>query len=181
MFNWIYQVYVISTNVYIAISFINYAKPYGDLYKVDDDSNAPAAIEGATQGENKVRVTAATTDSNNKSSEAFIEKMKPRIAAWISTKRFATVQFTIEDLATVLGTNKYYLSRYIRETYDMNFSTWVASLRLEEAKQMMLVDKDKKLEEIAFAVGFSSLSYFSKVFSRLEGVTPSAWLRTRSL
>lgn len=32
-----------------------------------------------------------------------------------------------------------------------------------------------KMEEVALHSGFSSLSYFSKVFSRIEGMTPLAW------
>ena len=108
-----------------------------------------------------------------------MENLKPRVVAWIESKNYLKEQFTIEDLAALLATNKYYLSRFIKENYDMNFSTWISSLRLEEAKRLMQSDKNMKLEDIAFAVGFSSLSYFSKVFSRLEGTTPSAWLRER--
>ena len=176
IFNWTYQVYVICTNLYIAFSFINYAQPYGNLYKAAGEEASVAPTNAADKTEVKEE-RARQDGADKKTAESFAEMIKPRIAVWVNNKRFTAEQFTIEDLATFLGTNKSYLSRYIRETYDMNFSTWVASLRLEEAKQMMLADNDKKLEEIAFAVGFSSLSYFSKVFSKLEGVSPSVWLR----
>ena len=109
----------------------------------------------------------------------YMENLKPRVVAWVDAKEYLKEQFTIEDLALTLGTNKYYLSRFIKDNYDMNFSNWISSLRLEEAKRLMLSDNEMKLEDIAFAVGFSSLSYFSKVFARLEGATPSVWLRER--
>lgn len=108
------------------------------------------------------------------------EKIKPKLDIWLDSKRFRTEQFSIDDLATRLGTNKYYLSTYIRENYNMNFSTWVASLRLQEAKRMMQENHDIRLEDVAYAVGFSSLSYFSKVFSKQEGVSPSVWLRGKT-
>ncbi len=59
----------------------------------------------------------------------------------------------------------------------MNFSSWIASLRLEEAKKMMRAHPDAKLKDIAYNVGFSSLPYFSSVFAKSEGVTPSAWMK----
>lgn len=62
----------------------------------------------------------------------------------------------------------------------MNFSSWIASLRLEEAKKMMSEHPDAKLKDIAYNVGFSSLPYFSSVFAKSEGVTPSAWMKERS-
>ena len=188
--NWLFQIYIVSVMVYISISFINYAAAYGTLRKADTEEEPKEKTEKELEGKendgNKADTyTMGTRDSSAISSQAqnantnFMESLKPRIVAWVDSKKYLKEQFTIEDLATELGTNKYYLSRFIKESYDMNFSTWIASLRLEEAKKLMLSDKDMKLEDIAFAVGFSSLSYFSKVFSRLESTTPSAWLRER--
>ena len=48
---------------------------------------------------------------------------------------------------------------------------------IEEAKRMMRENPDQKLIDVAFNVGFSSLAYFSSVFSKIEGVSPSVWLR----
>lgn len=45
----------------------------------------------------------------------------------------------------------------------MSFSSWIASLRLEEAKKMMSEHPDAKLKDIAYNVGFSSLPYFSSI------------------
>lgn len=174
--NWLFQVYIISLNVYITISFINYAVEYGNLQKADEK-----VIDKEEGQESTYASTLATKGQPSKKAIENIEgQLKPRIMAWIKTKKYMTEQFNIEDLATLLYTNKYYLSRYIKENYKMNFSTWIASLRITEAKRMMQESPDVKLEDIALAVGFSSLSYFSKVFSRLEGTTPSLWLKNIS-
>jgi len=197
--NWLFQVYIISVMVYTAISFINYATEYGTLQKADTEPTAEEAqikadLEGKTKpkmmtsqatGEQATNTQVTGTHPQKEGAQptnanyAYMENLKPRVVAWIGSKNYLKEQFTIEDLAALLATNKYYLSRFIKENYDMNFSTWISSLRLEEAKRLMQSDKNMKLEDIAFAVGFSSLSYFSKVFSRLEGTTPSAWLRER--
>ena len=61
----------------------------------------------------------------------------------------------------------------------MNFSNWITSLRLKEAKKMMSEHPDARLKDIAYKVGFSSLPYFSSVFAKSEGVTPSVWMKER--
>lgn len=120
------------------------------------------------------------TDNNflpNKKKENYVELLRPRIAKWVESKAYMREQFTIEELAAKLYTNKTYLSSFIREEYSMNFSGWIAHLRIEEAKRMMRENPDQKLIDVAFNVGFSSLAYFSSVFSKIEGVSPSVWLK----
>ena len=120
------------------------------------------------------------TDNNslpNKKKEKYVELLRPRITKWVESKAYMCEQFTIEELAAKLYTNKTYLSSFIREEYGMNFSGWIAHLRIEEAKRMMRENPDQKLIDVAFNVGFSSLAYFSSVFSKIEGVSPSVWLK----
>lgn len=129
-------------------------------------------------GEKKEIETEADNNSlPNKKKENYIELLRPRIAKWVESKAYTHEQFTIEELAAKLYTNKTYLSSFIREEYGMNFSGWIAHLRIEEAKRMMRENPDQKLIDVAFNVGFSSLAYFSSVFSKMEGVSPSLWLR----
>lgn len=175
--NWLFQVYIISLNIYITISFINYASEYGNLQQADEEITER---DVEPEEDSAHPITTEQETLNKKQIENIEELLKPRVIAWIGTKKYINEQFNIEDLAKLLGTNKYYLSRFIKENYQMNFSTWIASLRIEEAKKMMTDDPKIKLEEVALSVGFSSLSYFSKVFSRLEGTTPSLWLRANS-
>ena len=189
--NWLYQIYAISMNIYIALSFMKYAKEYDILRRasVENASEEVTNTEGINteevnrNDEQEAIIKKEKDSSTQKKTQvgSYQEVLKPRVAAWIKSKRYAQEQFTIEELATFLGTNKYYLSKYIKDTYDVNFSTWVATLRINEAKRIMQEEPNKLLEEVAYSVGFSSLSYFSKVFTKLEGVSPSAWLRERSL
>lgn len=156
-FNWIYQFYVISLNVYIAVSFVNYSSKYGILVKAEPEYASGEEI------------------ADEKNSGAERETIEKKIQAWTEKKRYLSDQFTLEDLAQVLGTNKNYLSYHINEKYGMSFSSWISEMRIDEAKRMMKENPDRKLENIAFSVGFSSASYFSKVFSLHEGVSPMRW------
>lgn len=190
VFNWLLQFYVVAVNVYITVNFINFAKEYATLRLATTEEMI--AVMDKTQSNNlnhkerkkkeedeeaeREEVT-ATSRTKKTYKEDFRNILRPRIAAWVKAKAYTHEQFTLEELASRLYTNKTYLSTFIKEEYDMNFSSWVASLRIDEAKRIMLKEPEKRLQEVAFECGFSSLAYFSSVFSKSEGISPSAWQR----
>ena len=171
LFNWLLQFYVVGMNLYILVNIINYAQEYETLRK--------ANCEEEEEEEEKEEETSKEKSEEANPKKAFIETLRPRVTEWIQEKSYLQEQFTIDDLATRLYTNKTYLSTFIKEEFGMNFSSWIASLRLEEAKKMMSEHPDARLKDIAYNVGFSSLSYFSSVFAKSEGVTPSVWMKER--
>lgn len=67
-----------------------------------------------------------------------------------------------------------YLSRIFNKKIGMGFSEYLAQIRLKEAKRR-LRSSDETIDQIAEATGFSSNSYFSAVFKKHEGVTPSEY------
>ena len=190
VFNWLLQFYVVAVNVYITVNFINFAKEYAPLRLATTEEMI--GIMDKTQSNNlnhkerKVKEedeeaegeeVTATSRTKKPYKEDFRDILRPRIAVWMKAKAYTHEQFTLEELAARLYTNKTYLSTFIKDEYDMNFSGWVASLRIDEAKRIMLKEPEKKLQEVAYECGFSSLAYFSSVFSKSEGISPSAWQR----
>ena len=188
--NWLVQFYVVAVNIYITVNFINYAKEYASLRLASTEEMI--AVMNKTQSNNlshkkwkrkeeeeKAEGEEVTATSRTKKpyKEDFRDFLRPRIAVWVKTKAYTHEQFTLEELASKLYTNKTYLSTFIKNEYDMNFSGWVASLRIDEAKRIMMKEPEKRLQEVAFECGFSSLAYFSNVFSKSEGISPSAWQR----
>lgn len=190
VFNWLLQFYVVAVNVYITVNFINFAKEYATLRLATTEEMI--GIMDKTQSNNlnhkerKVKEedeeaegeeVTATSRTKKPYKEDFRDILRPRIAVWVKAKAYTHEQFTLKELAARLYTNKTYLSTFIKDEYDMNFSSWVASLRIDEAKRIMLKEPEKKLQEVAYECGFSSLAYFSSVFSKSEGISPSAWQR----
>lgn len=178
-FNWLFQAYVVSLNIYIAVNFINYAGRHACVSKAFD-----ADADGqADEAEGVVETAAAEAESTaDVETDCASEPSAPQpigieasVNRWVEDKRFLGTQLNVEELAAELDTTKVALSFYINNRYGVNFSAWMASLRIEEAKRMMAADPNMRLEDIAMAVGFSSLSYFSKVFSQREGVPPTRW------
>ena len=189
VFNWLLQFYVVAVNVYVTVNFINYAKKYETLRMATTEemiavmdktqSNNLSHKERKKKEEEETEDEEVTATSRTKKpyKEDFRNILRPRIAAWVKAKAYTHEQFTLEELAARLYTNKTYLSTFIKDEYDMNFSGWVASLRIDEAKRIMMKEPEKRLQEVAFECGFSSLAYFSSVFSKSEGISPSAWQR----
>lgn len=121
--------------------------------------------------ENKVEAQPAPHEDRH-TRGALLEK---RIEEWKEEKQYLTDQLTINDIAERLGTDRRYLSRFINEHYGINFSRWISEMRINEAKRLMEKEPDEGLEWVALQTGFSSLSYFSKVFSQVVGVSPKKW------
>lgn len=160
-FNYAYQVYIVSVNLYIVISFINYRPYYGTL-------NLASVMNDEIEN-----------DSNQELETSKLENYEnlfgARLQQWVDDKKYLSSQLTIDSLASEMGTNKVYLSRYINGKHAVNFSTWVTTLRIKEAQVYMLAHPGATLEEVAYHVGFSSASYFSRVFSRIVKTSPTIW------
>lgn len=167
IYNYLFQVYVISANFYIAISFINYAAMYGKL--------------NSAEVTDRERMETDTEEQKSSKTDNYEQLFGEQVKRWLSEKRFLAPQLTIDDLAAEMGTNKLYMSRYINRKHGDNFSTWITKLRLEEAKSYMRENPNVKQEEVAIHSGFSSSSYFSRVFSRFESMTPAAWRKEQNV
>lgn len=167
VFNYLCQVYIISTNFYIACSFINYSIKFGEMTR-------------ATVTQAEVDDTVKVEQKSASAIDAYEQRFGEKLARWMEEKKYLATQLTIDDLATEMGTNKLYMSRYINRKYEVNFSTLITRLRLSEAKEYMLAHPNVKQEEVALHSGFSSSSYFSKVFSREEGITPVLWRKAQA-
>lgn len=165
VYNLLYQVYVVGTNLYIAIRFINFRDRYADIKRTDE------VIENMEQTEvQKVGIA-----SNEVDAVSVVQQLEKKVEGWVAGKKFVGGQFTIDDVAKAVGTNKTYLSTYINTRYGATFSAWITWLRLEEAKRLMKQEPGMKVVDVALAVGFSSASYFSRAFSKQEGMTPAVW------
>lgn len=162
--NLVFQAYMVTLNFYIAINFTNFCTKYGDIAR----AYLPA-------GEDPEDIIIKPKETDSQTIE--VQTLEQRINTCMEAKEYVGSQFTIDELATKLGTNKGYLSFFINEHFGTNFSVWVSGLRINEAKQLMTANPERKMEDIAYTVGFSSPSYFSKVFASHEGMSPTVWRR----
>ncbi len=91
----------------------------------------------------------------------------------------AHTDLSLESIAQYVHRSPYYVSKLFKEQFGMNYIDYLTACRIEKAKQLML-DKDKSLKAIAYEVGYHNPNYFSRVFKKCCGTSPTAY-RTRLL
>lgn len=89
-------------------------------------------------------------------------------------KEHFTSAIRLSELARYLGVSPSYLSRLFSKETGMSIPVYVRNLRIEKAAEL-LKRGDYNVTEAAFAVGYSSLSYFSKVFCQVMGCCPCVY------
>ncbi len=81
---------------------------------------------------------------------------------------------TLDHLAKLAHLNKYYLSHSFRREFGTSPINYLISRRVDESR-FLLRKTDHPLSLIAEILGFSSLSYFSQCFRRVEGISPTEY------
>ena len=85
---------------------------------------------------------------------------------------------TLDQLAAMANLSKYYLVHAFQKEYGLSPIRYLTRRRIEESR-FLLTETDHSLTHIARVLGFSSLSYFSQSFRRIEGISPREY-RQRS-
>ena len=78
-------------------------------------------------------------------------------------------------LSRSLNISKNELSRYFTSCLNSTFRIWLAEVRFEAAKKMMLDYPDYNNDIISAECGFSSRSYLYRIFKEKEGCSPTVW------
>lgn len=76
-------------------------------------------------------------------------------------------------VATKLGLSTSHFRHLFREVTGIPFAKYLASLRLEKAKEMIVQDTFRSINEIAAACGFNAASHFTRAFSARFAVSPT--------
>lgn len=81
---------------------------------------------------------------------------------------------TLTDLAKKYGISISHLSGLLKEELQLSFSEYIASKRIQKAKEL-LAEERLSIEDIAEQVGYSDYFYFTKVFKKNTGISPSKY------
>lgn len=84
---------------------------------------------------------------------------------------------TLVNVAEELNVSLFYLSKLFRKHTGTNFTEYLTQLRVEQAKKLLAAG-EMSVKEVAYAAGFNSQSYFSKIFKKYAGVAPSEYRET---
>lgn len=82
-----------------------------------------------------------------------------------------TEKILMDDLAERFFINKFYMTKIFKETYGVTINNYLISKRITRAKQLLRFT-DKTVDEVGNAVGMEDANYFSRMFRKVEGVSP---------
>ena len=80
--------------------------------------------------------------------------------------------FKVDDIANKVGFSRSQLHRKLKALLDKSANQLIVEIRMNEAYRL-LKNKADSVSQVAYSVGYSNLSYFSKRFKKKFGVLPS--------
>ena len=99
--------------------------------------------------------------------------MISRVCLYVE-ENYGNCALNLELVAGEMDLNSSYLSRAFKKETGQNFSDYLVTVRLEQAKKLLCATQ-MKTYEIARAVGFGDAHYFSQVFKKRCGTAPAEY------
>ena len=96
-----------------------------------------------------------------------------------SSKKFIEENYNkligLDDIANHINLSKFHFTREFEKEVGMTPGKYIIKIRLKKAIELLTFSKDMTIEEIAIETGFNCGNYFSKVFKKYIGISPSAY------
>lgn len=83
-------------------------------------------------------------------------------------------KLSLDQVASVANMSASHFCRVFKKATDMNFSEYVARVRVERAKEMLL-ESNYTMTHVAYDCGFNSVTDFNRTFKKITGETPSGF------
>src|SRR5699024_12421234 len=90
-----------------------------------------------------------------------------------------TESIHLDDLAKQFFINKYYLTRIFKEQYGTSITNYIIHQRITKAKQLLRFSSHN-IESISHMCGIEDSGYFTRIFKKIEGVTPREYRKAWS-
>lgn len=85
---------------------------------------------------------------------------------------------TLDDLSAVANLNKYYFCRLFKKSTNSTVTDFINFVRIYKAEKM-LTSSTRSVSDISYEVGFSSVSYFNRIFRKFVQLTPSQYRKIK--
>ena len=85
-----------------------------------------------------------------------------------------TENVRLGDIAKAVNSSPFYFCKMFKKATGLNFTDYLSRIRIERAKNLLL-NPNLRVSEIAFEVGFQSLTHFNRVFKNAVGQSPTRY------
>ncbi len=81
---------------------------------------------------------------------------------------------SLGQVAKAVNTSTFYFCKMFKKVTGINFTDYLSRVRIEKSKNLLL-NPNLRISEIAFEVGFQSLTHFNRVFKKIVGQSPTQY------
>lgn len=171
----IYNVWYSLFMLYFTANFISFL----GSHKLALDAFAYKALSGQELVKRvrapKPKVSQETDNLQETQTELEFRKLERSLEQWIKQKKYVEFDKSREEVASELNTTREILHLYFSTRKGIDFKTWRTELRIEEAKKLLVKNKDVSINVIGEMSGFSDRSNFHRQFVKIVGCTPRQW------
>jgi len=83
-----------------------------------------------------------------------------------------TEDLSLGQVAKAVNMSTFYFCKMFKKITGINFTDYLSRVRIEKAKNLLL-NPNLRISEIAYEVGFQSLTHFNRVFKKIIGQSPT--------
>lgn len=158
---------------FVAMGF-NYV-PTEELLDKEEEESAALADEITESSDGQDVESADSKETLPSFSQERQAAIKEKLDKWCEELGYKDTTVNMFTLSRSLNISKNELSRYFTSCLNSTFRIWLAEVRFEAAKKMMLDYPDYNNDIISAECGFSSRSYLYRIFKEKEGRSPTVW------
>ena len=158
---------------FVALGY-NYV-PTEELLDKEEEESAALADEITENSDGQDVESADSKETLPSFSQERQAAIKEKLDKWCEELGYKDTTVNMFTLSRSLNISKNELSRYFTSCLNSTFRIWLAEVRFEAAKKMMLDYPDYNNDIISAECGFSSRSYLYRIFKEKEGCYPTVW------
>ena len=158
---------------FVAMGY-NYV-PTEELLDKEEEESAALADEITESSDGQDVESADSKETLPSFSQERQAAIKEKLDKWCADLGYKDTTVNMFTLSRSLDISKNELSRYFTSCLNSTFRIWLAEVRFEAAKKMMLDYPDYNNDIISAECGFSSRSYLYRIFKEKEGCSPTVW------
>ena len=158
---------------FVALGY-NYV-PTEELLDKEEEESAALADEITESSNGQDAESAESKETLPSFSQERQAAIKEKLDKWCEELGYKDTTVNMFTLSRSLNISKNELSRYFTSCLNSTFRIWLAEVRFEAAKKMMLDYPDYSNDIISAECGFSSRSYLYRIFKEKEGCSPTVW------
>ena len=115
---------------------------------------------------------------DQKQMEKEFRTISRNLKKWVSGKKYRAYDKSRDEIAEEIGTTRELLLLYFSKVLKQDFRYWRTELRINDAKKMLLEDRQASVYIIGELCGFSDRSNFHTQFVKMVGCSPKKWRDT---